>query len=436
MNTYSKRVAVIGAGPSGLAAARYLKAHGFVPVVYNRGERLGGQWSAAVVSSEASPRANTSRVTTRFSELDYPAETGRFPQKGEVLAYLEGYAQKFRLAECLRLNTDVETVARHPAGGWVVHSRRRGEPPRTEIFPRVVVATARFSKPAQPNVAGLDGFAGSGGVLHCFDYDGPKRFAGKTVLVAGSSIAALEIACDLAQAGVTVISTARRHRSVLRKDFSGLPSHNIAVTRFAGLAGECQPLEAVACGLERLIARSSGFPAEFAGMAPVGVVFEPWIALSERYLRLLGESRMAAKPLPESVAGRSVLFVDGSSVEVDAIVFDTASTSICHSSTCGRGPSWGWTVGGWISPTAHSTRIWTASLWSACSRKRARIFRWWSFRPAGLPMSGPAWRPSPRGRSCRRSSSARARGAAASATSRRGRWRCASHEAERRQGGR
>jgi dimethylaniline monooxygenase (N-oxide forming) len=323
MNTFGKRVAVIGAGPSGLAAARYLKAHGFVPVVYDRGEGLGGQWSA-VAASEAAMRANTSRVTTRFSELDYPAETSGFPQKGEVLAYLESYAEKFSLAECLRLNTDVETVARHPAGGWVVHSRRSGEPPRTEIFLRVVVATGRFSKPAQPNVAGLDSFAGSGGVLNCFDYDGPERFAGKTVLVAGSSIAALEIACDLAQAGVTVISTARRHRSVLRKDFAGLPSHNVAVTRFAGLAGECQPLEAVACGLEQFIARSSGFPAEFAGLPPVGDVFEPWIAVSEQYFRLLGEGRIAAKPQPESVEDGIVQFIDGSSAEVDAIVFDTS----------------------------------------------------------------------------------------------------------------
>src|SRR5688500_19384508 len=58
MNTFGKRVAVIGAGPSGLAAARYLKAHGFVPVVYDRGERLGGQWSA-VAAGETAMRANT-----------------------------------------------------------------------------------------------------------------------------------------------------------------------------------------------------------------------------------------------------------------------------------------------------------------------------------------------------------------------------------------
>jgi hypothetical protein len=131
------------------------------------------------------------------------------------------------------------------------------------------------------------------------------------------------MACDLARAGVKVISTARRHRSLLRKDFAGPPSHNVALTRFAALAGDCLPLETVACGLERFLAKSSAFPAEFAGLPPVCDVFSSWIARSEEFLRLVDEGRIAARPLLESVDGGSARFADGSSLDVDAIVFDS-----------------------------------------------------------------------------------------------------------------
>ena len=325
MTPYDKRVAVIGAGPSGLAAARYLRAHGFVPVIYDRGERLGDQWRVGPnPGGSASGNGRSSRITRCFSELDYPAEIDSIPQRVDVVAYLETYAEKFGLFECLRLNTEVDMIARHPVGGWVVHSTRRGEPPRTELYPRVVVASGRFSKLAPTEAPGLDSFAGTAGVVHSFDYDGPARFSAKTVLVAGSSIASLEIACDLAKAGINVISTAPRRRSVLRKDYEGVRSHNVAMTRFAGLAGECLPLDAVACGLERFIARSPGFPAEFSGLPPLGDVFEPWIALSEEYLRLIGEGRIASRPRLESVDGTTARFADGGSVDIGAIVIDAA----------------------------------------------------------------------------------------------------------------
>ena len=39
-------VAIIGAGPAGLAVARWLKRDGFDPILFEQGDRLGGQWAA------------------------------------------------------------------------------------------------------------------------------------------------------------------------------------------------------------------------------------------------------------------------------------------------------------------------------------------------------------------------------------------------------
>ena len=64
-------VAVIGAGPGGLVAARWLLSQGFEPTIFEQGPKLGGQWTGLVGRSGVWPamHTNTSRVMTAFSDL-------------------------------------------------------------------------------------------------------------------------------------------------------------------------------------------------------------------------------------------------------------------------------------------------------------------------------------------------------------------------------
>ena len=89
-------VAVIGGGPAGLVAARFLKKHGFDPVVFEAAAAVGGQWNAGSPLSAVWPgmRTNTSRVLTAFSDLDHPEGTSVYPSQPDMLAYLQHYAEK------------------------------------------------------------------------------------------------------------------------------------------------------------------------------------------------------------------------------------------------------------------------------------------------------------------------------------------------------
>ena len=100
-------VAIIGAGPAGIAAARWLKARGFDPMLIEAHDGIGGQWNGSNPLSGVWPemRTNTARITTAFSDLDYPADVAVFPRNQEVLAYLRHYAQMFDLVEKVRLGT-------------------------------------------------------------------------------------------------------------------------------------------------------------------------------------------------------------------------------------------------------------------------------------------------------------------------------------------
>src|ERR1700733_3429048 len=103
-------VAVIGGGPAGLVAARFLKLHGFEPVIFEAAAAVGGQWNVASPASAVWPgmRTNTSRVLTAFSDLDHPAGTNVYPGQFDMLAYLQQYAEKGGLTPHLRLSNRVE----------------------------------------------------------------------------------------------------------------------------------------------------------------------------------------------------------------------------------------------------------------------------------------------------------------------------------------
>ena len=320
-----RAVAVIGGGPAGLVAARTLKKHGFDPIVFEASARIGGQWNVASPSSGVWPgmRTNTSRILTAFSDLDHTPDASVYPSQTDVLAYLELYAETGGLDPHIRLSTRVEAVERATGAGWVVRSRR-GDAPASEIYARVIVATGRYTTPDAPAIAGLPTFAGVGGVIHSSQYKGADAYRGKSVLVAGCSISALEIASELAASGAARVSVAmRRQRYVLQKLLAGVPTDHVAFTRFAAQAGKTLPPEALAAAMKQMVVGSSGSPEQFGAPKPNDNIFAAGVTQSQNYLALVAEGRIQPRPWIERVDGRTVRFADGASEAVDAIILGT-----------------------------------------------------------------------------------------------------------------
>jgi dimethylaniline monooxygenase (N-oxide forming) len=206
MTSNDKTIAIIGAGPAGLVAARFLKAQGFEPTLFERGTRIGGQWDHTAVTSGIWPdmRTNTSRTLTRFSDLDYPKGVGVFPRNQDVWRYLDDYAHHFGLLGHVYLGATVEKLSVSTSGGYELAWRSPRGILHTESFGKVVVASGFCNTPRMPEIAGLPAFTGAGGAIHSFDYPGAEAYRGQKVLIAGANISALEIAADLALGGGTI----------------------------------------------------------------------------------------------------------------------------------------------------------------------------------------------------------------------------------------
>lgn len=314
-----ERIGIIGAGPAGIVAARYLLSEGFDPVLFERSPVLGGQWSGPEGRNGVWPslHTNTSRVLTAFSDLPHTG-TAVFPSNLDIHRYLERYAEQFGVRERIRFNTTV-TELRRTADGWII-ATADGE----ERFDRVIIASGRFHRPYTPSVSGLETFTGSEGVISTYDYKDPDRYRGRRVLVGGCAVSALEIAADLAALGAARVAiTQRRQRYVLLKFAAGVPSDHRIFTRYGVLAAESLPLAEVGRQLKEIVLEAGGSPEQYGAPKPAEDFFEAGVTLNQQYLSMVAEGRVGVHPWIQQVDGQRVTFRDGTSEEFDAIIMGT-----------------------------------------------------------------------------------------------------------------
>ena len=100
------RVAIIGGGISGLAAAKQMAW--LNPTVFEATSSIGGVWRHC---SYRSTRLQTPRPDYEFSDFPWPDRTDpTFPTYKEILDYLESYATHFDLWRFIKLESKVVEV--------------------------------------------------------------------------------------------------------------------------------------------------------------------------------------------------------------------------------------------------------------------------------------------------------------------------------------
>ena len=119
---WGARVAIVGAGPGGLAAAKYAIEAGFDVTVFEASDDLGGQWHVTAGHSGVWPgmHTNTSRAMTAFSDFPAPADYPLHPAAEQVHAYLQAYGRRFGVTDRIRFRSPVKSVR----PGWEVNGER------------------------------------------------------------------------------------------------------------------------------------------------------------------------------------------------------------------------------------------------------------------------------------------------------------------------
>ncbi|MBP2478671.1 dimethylaniline monooxygenase (N-oxide forming) [Crossiella equi] len=310
------RLAIIGAGPAGLATARAALAHGLTPVLFEREPVLGGVWRPGTGAAWASMTTNLSHHLCSFSEQLWPEHTPDFPYQGQVHDYLTAYAAGL----APRYGCAVTEVA--PVGeGWRVRWREEsGE--HSEDFARVVIATGGFARPWVPPVPGEFG----GQARHARDYRGPGEFLGKRVAVVGMSFSGTEITAELAEAGVEVTGVTGRPFWLLSRYQDGVPRDLLAYTRERGHQRALLPPAQANRAANRRYHDLGANPGRYDPRLALDpdATAPPHVVLSDRVPAALasGALRLAAGHVTRLLPGGLEL-ADGSAVPCEEVIWAT-----------------------------------------------------------------------------------------------------------------
>jgi hypothetical protein len=226
-------VAVIGAGPSGLAAMRNLKAAGVDFVGYESHADIGGIWDRS--NPKSSVYRNTHTITskgiTAFSDFPMPDGFPVYPGHSQVLSYLNGYADHFGLRSHIRFGDAVESLTRAANGGWVIRSSNGAQ----AWFQEVIIANGHNWYPRMPDFPGE--FEGK--MLHACEYTDAREFADKRVLVIGAGNSGCDIAVECCQIASRLALSMRRGYNFYPKFIAGYPADQVGMkVRSLGLPGK------------------------------------------------------------------------------------------------------------------------------------------------------------------------------------------------------
>ena len=274
-------VVVVGAGQAGLALGYHLARQGRSFIVVDGADSIGSAWRTRWDSLVLF----TPRRYSGLPGLSFPGDPDGYPGRDEVIAYLERYADTFGLP--IKLDSRVRSLT-STNGGFVVgldHGQIEAD--------QVVVATGPFQAPRVPAFAG--DLAPEVFQVHSTGYRRPEEVPEGTVLVVGGGNTGFQIAKELAETHEVHLAVGTRQKPLpqrfLGRDLfwwltkTGLIDKSID-TRFGRRASQRDIL---------------------LGSSP----------------RQLGGLGIELRPRATEASGRVVGFADGSTLEVDAVIWST-----------------------------------------------------------------------------------------------------------------
>ncbi len=308
------RVAVVGAGPSGLTTARQLLKAGLRQVtVFEKSGRVGGNWVYTPEESHSSVFETTHIISSKrysqFADFPMPADFPDYPSHRQVLAYFEAYAAHFDLARVIRFGTEIVMARPAAEGRWELQLKS-GE---TAAFDHLVVCNGHHWKPRRPEYAG----AYTGRILHAHQFKTAAPFRGERVLVIGGGNSACDIAVETGRIAAHTGISWRRGYYVVPKLVFGKPP-DVLSAQFHWL-----PL-----GIRRRLLRWA-WKAATGGAAPYGLpepdhpILATHPVVNSELLYFIRHGRIHPYPEIRRFEGDTVEFTDGRRVAFDTIIAAT-----------------------------------------------------------------------------------------------------------------
>ncbi|MCW2756590.1 MAG: monooxygenase, partial [Nocardioidaceae bacterium] len=307
---------VIGAGSSGIAAAKALYEARLPFDCFELGSAVGGTWVYRNPNGQSACyetlEINTSCPRMAYSDFPMPEDYPDYAVHHQIADYFAAYVDHFGFRHTITFDTRVDKVARTDAGRWLV-SLTGPDGAQQREYDNVVVANghhwdARWPDPAYPGTF-------DGEQIHSHAYNSADQLVGHDVVVVGAGNSAMDIAVEASEVARSAHISQRRGQWVLRKFVLGKPADQVTLPSWL-------PWWVTSARLA-FGARISGNVAKLGLPQPEHKPGQSHPVQSEGIRAALRSGRLTPKPGIERLDGDRVVFTDGSSVPCDLLIWAT-----------------------------------------------------------------------------------------------------------------
>ncbi|MBN9619991.1 MAG: NAD(P)-binding domain-containing protein, partial [Actinobacteria bacterium] len=285
---------------------------------------VGGNWrylnDNGMSSSYRSLHINTSREIMEYKSFPMRHDYPTYPNHAQIARYFDRFVDHFGFRDRIRFRTEVVSVVPAGDGEWDVTVRRRDDTATTtHRYQAVLVANghhwdARWPEPAFP---GADTFTGE--QTHSHHYKTFEGYEGKRVLVLGIGNSACDIAVETSKVSARTYLAMRRGAHVVPKYVFGIPTDHLTTSPVARVG--YFPLQRAMLGLIMRLVR--GDVTKYGLPKPDHKIASAHPTISDEILIRLGHGDITVKPTISRLDGDTVHFADGSSEQIDVVVYCT-----------------------------------------------------------------------------------------------------------------
>jgi cation diffusion facilitator CzcD-associated flavoprotein CzcO len=310
------KVAIIGAGSSGITALKTLAEQGFDVTCFEASDRIGGNWvyenKNEMSACYRDLHINTSRQRMAYSDYPMPADYPDYPRHDQIAAYFDDYVDHFGVRDRIRFETKVEHAGRGEDGVWTLTLEGGGQ----ERFDALIVANGHHWDPRWPEPAfpGSEDFQGL--QMHAHAYMNPDFLHDKDVVVLGMGNSAMDIAVESSYVAANTYLAARRGAWILPKYLFGKPTDHLKNDPRIPFAVRQRAIQA-------LVRAYIGTPQQFGLPEPDHRFGEAHPTISGRILDRITHGAVQVRPNIARLDGEEVEFTDGTRVHADVVVYCT-----------------------------------------------------------------------------------------------------------------
>lgn len=307
------RVCIIGAGPSGLAAAKNCLQANIEFTQFEKNDKVGGNWVFNSKTGHSSVYENTflisSKTWSEFEDFPMPDDYPDYPSHSQMQSYFESYAKHFGVYQRIRFEHTVEKVSRLPDDRWLVAYSHAGKIAE-EVFEFLMVSNGHHNVPKYPEYPGK--FTGT--YLHSHDFKAiNENWRDKRVLVIGAGNSACDIAVEAARVSRKVSISMRSPQWIFPKFIFGNPGDVFAAK------SRWLPRKFRQFGLKILVRIVLGRYSKYGLPENTTLPLNTHPTMNSDLLDFIRHGRIKPKPAIQSLDGSVVNFVDGTSEEYDIV---------------------------------------------------------------------------------------------------------------------